>query len=133
MNKNNADDPMHGVLGSCICLHNEEDYMRPCPVHFPSTSERELAQRCLKLAGLVEFSHEIRRALADAAAVIDRQVDRQDKIIAENFRLRGFLRAISEGRGRYSLDHHEHAKNTIADMKKLALDAIAGKRLSDTA
>ncbi len=30
------------------------------------------------------------------------------------------LEAITEGRGRYSMDHHQHAKNTIEDMKALA-------------
>ena len=34
------------------------------------------------------------------------------------------LREISEGRGRFSLDHHQHAKNTIEDMKEIAVKAL---------
>jgi hypothetical protein len=35
------------------------------------------------------------------------------------------LKEISEGKGRYSTDQLTHANNTIEDMKKLALEAIA--------
>jgi len=35
------------------------------------------------------------------------------------------LREIAEGRGRYSLDQFEHARNTIEDMKEIARVAIA--------
>lgn len=41
-------------------------------------------------------------------------------------RLKAFLTAISEGRGRFSRDPYTHACNTIEDMKQLALDALAG-------
>lgn len=34
------------------------------------------------------------------------------------------LKEIAEGKGSFSLDNHEHAKNTIRDMKELANDAI---------
>ena len=48
----------------------------------------------------------------------------RDKEIA---RLRGVLREISEGKGRFTTDHYQHAMNTIEDMKELATDALAGK------
>lgn len=35
------------------------------------------------------------------------------------------LREITETKGRFSLDHHEHACNTIEDMKQLAVGALA--------
>lgn len=35
------------------------------------------------------------------------------------------LREIAKGQGRFSLDHHEHACNTIEDMKAIAVEAIA--------
>ena len=34
------------------------------------------------------------------------------------------LREISEAKGRFSRDNHQHAKNTIEDMKELALNAL---------
>ncbi len=34
------------------------------------------------------------------------------------------LEEISEGKGRYSMDHLEHASNTIQDMKALAVKAL---------
>lgn len=46
-------------------------------------------------------------------------------------RLLAYLTEISQGKGRFSLDHHEHARNTIEDMKQLALDAMTGKALND--
>ena len=39
-------------------------------------------------------------------------------------RLRTALGKISEGRGRFSMDHHQHAANTIEDMKALANAAL---------
>lgn len=35
------------------------------------------------------------------------------------------LEEIKEGKGRYSMDHLEHASNTIVDMKALAVEALA--------
>jgi hypothetical protein len=68
-----------GVLGDCICEQNAEDYMRPCPVHAPSESERELAKECLAwCSGVYLNTHDPAEILAKAAAVIDRQVSRQD-------------------------------------------------------
>lgn len=49
----------------------------------------------------------------------------RDSLKAANKRLREALREISEGRGRFSLDNFEHARNTIEDMKELALAALA--------
>ena len=34
------------------------------------------------------------------------------------------LEEISEGKGRYSMDHLKHAANTIEDMKALAVKAL---------
>ena len=67
-----------GVLGNCICKDNEEDYMRPCPEHFPSESERDLAYACLQEAANPIHLLRVQQLLAKAAAVIDRQVSRQD-------------------------------------------------------
>jgi len=38
------------------------------------------------------------------------------------------LEQIAEGRGTFSLDHHQHAKNTIEEMKALAVAAIQKAR-----
>lgn len=35
------------------------------------------------------------------------------------------LKEIAKGEGRFSRDHHEHASNTIDDMKELATTALA--------
>ncbi|KKN03787.1 hypothetical protein LCGC14_1104240 [marine sediment metagenome] len=35
------------------------------------------------------------------------------------------LREISEGRGAYALDAYKHARNTIVDMKSIAVTTIA--------
>ena len=43
----------------------------------------------------------------------------------ELFRLRAALAEIQEGKGRFSMDHHEHACNTIEDMKELARIALS--------
>ncbi len=47
------------------------------------------------------------------------------KLEAEVERLREVLAEISKGEGTFDLDHHQHAKNTIEDMKGLALRALA--------
>lgn len=47
-------------------------------------------------------------------------------LVADVRRLREAMAEISEGKGRFSLDHHEHACNTIDDMKALAVAALAG-------
>ena len=46
--------------------------------------------------------------------------DCADALALEVERLWKILREVSEGRGRFSTDHHEHAKNTVEDMKELA-------------
>jgi gentisate 1,2-dioxygenase len=35
------------------------------------------------------------------------------------------LKEIAEGKGAYSQDQFEHCKNTVRDMKQLAIEAIA--------
>ena len=47
------------------------------------------------------------------------------KLIASAPSMLETLKQITEGKGRYSMDHLEHASNTIEDMKQLAKDAIA--------
>ena len=42
--------------------------------------------------------------------------------------MREALVQIAKGKGRFSRDHHEHAENTIEDMKALALNALAAIR-----
>lgn len=41
-------------------------------------------------------------------------------------RLRLALEYISEARGRFSIDPHEHAVNTVEDMQDVARQALAG-------
>ena len=56
----------------------------------------------------------------------DRDSVRAD-ITALRTRMEGLvavLREISEAKGRFSRDNHQHAKNTIEDMKELALNAL---------
>jgi hypothetical protein len=50
---------------------------------------------------------------------------RAEKAEAALAEAREALRQISEGRGEFSLDHHQHAKNTIESMKEIALSALA--------
>ena len=51
-------------------------------------------------------------------------LSRVQDTVAEVERLRVALGEIAEGRGRFSLDHFQHAKNTIEDMKEIAQKAI---------
>lgn len=46
-------------------------------------------------------------------------------------RLRRALEWISEGKGRFSCDPLTHADNCIADMKQVALDALAGREFKE--
>lgn len=46
------------------------------------------------------------------------------KLSRERDELLAALEEISEGKGRYNQDQFEHAKNTIEDMKQIALEAI---------
>ena len=46
---------------------------------------------------------------------------------AEVERLQTALGKISEGRGRFSRDNFEHCRNTVEDMKELAIKALAPK------
>ena len=41
------------------------------------------------------------------------------------------LRGVAEGKGRFSMDHLEHAQNTIEDMKAIAIDALAASQEVD--
>ena len=43
---------------------------------------------------------------------------------AEVERLRKALEEISEGKGRVSRDHFEHCRNTVEDMRALAVKAL---------
>lgn len=56
------------------------------------------------------------------------RIARSENAVREVFDVRKYalevLEEISLGKGRYSLDHHQHAKNTIEEMKQLALEAI---------
>jgi hypothetical protein len=49
----------------------------------------------------------------------------------ENLRFRRALEKISEGRGRFSMDHLQHAKNTIEDAINTAKKALAGDDTDD--
>lgn len=63
-----------------------------------------------------------KQAFLDAASVaIPVLLEEREKLI-------GALREISEGRGRFSLDNFEHARNTIEDMKARALAALGEGR-----
>ncbi len=42
-------------------------------------------------------------------------------------RLKEALKKISEGKGRYDMNNHQHAINTIEDMKKIAIKALEAK------
>lgn len=46
-------------------------------------------------------------------------------------RYRKALEKISEGRGRFSMDYLQHAKNTIEDAIDTAKKALAGEELED--
>ncbi len=59
--------------------------------------------------------------LLDARAEVAKLTEQRDA-------LRAALAEIAEGRGRFSLDHHEHAMNTIEDMKAIACGALGGGR-----
>ena len=52
-------------------------------------------------------------------------VDEEEYLISEVKRLRKALEQISEGKGRFSMDHFEHCRNTVEDMKALAVKALA--------
>ena len=54
----------------------------------------------------------------------------REEIEKEVERLRGVLEEISEGKGRFSRDHFEHCRNTVEDMKALAIEALAPKEES---
>jgi hypothetical protein len=54
------------------------------------------------------------------------QEDELRAVSAENKRLREALGEITEGKGRFSTDQFEHARNTIEDMKELARAALRG-------
>ena len=61
-----------------------------------------------------DTNNEIMRA---NAALIVQAVNAHDALVEA-------LREISKGEGRFSLDHHTHANNTIEDMKELAVNAL---------
>jgi hypothetical protein len=72
---------------------------------------------------------EVESIAASTPVDLDADFDRLNHsvmdLIKERNELLATLREISEGRGRFSRDNFEHARNTIEDMKQLALDAIA--------
>ena len=51
-----------------------------------------------------------------------RETEDQARVIA---RLREALQEISEGKGRFSRDQFEHCRNTVEDMKALAIEALS--------
>ena len=48
------------------------------------------------------------------------------RLEAQVKRMREALQEISEGKGRFSRDHFEHCRNTVEDMKALAVAALSG-------
>ena len=54
----------------------------------------------------------------------------RDESRAENERLREALVEIGKGEGRFSVDHKQHAINTIEDMKALADAALAATEVT---
>lgn len=62
---------------------------------------------------------------ADGAAVLrDGQLVPISDLVATLNRFESALVEIREGKGRFSLDHFEHARNTIEDMKAVATAAL---------
>lgn len=66
----------------------------------------------------VRKSNYFKLALAGIAAGIAMAAEREQQLLDA-------LEEIAEGRGRFSMDKFTHARNTIEDMKELALNAIA--------
>jgi len=56
---------------------------------------------------------------------IEQSVDGERELRATIATLREALVRIAEGRGQYSTDHFEHCRNTVEDMKALAVKALA--------
>ena len=65
--------------------------------------------------------------LKELYAAVDALVDDVRKDRAEAKRLKEVLEEIKLGKGEFSTDHHQHAKNTIEAMKKLAHHALEPK------
>ena len=66
----------------------------------------------------------VRDPHSDFLKVITHLQNESIKLKADNSRLVEVLKEISEGKGRYNPDQFEHAKNTIQDMKELAIQAL---------
>lgn len=62
--------------------------------------------------------------IEDSFAIADFILSREKSIQAKLERARVALAEITEGKGRFSLDNYEHARNTIEDMKELAQEAL---------
>jgi hypothetical protein len=64
------------------------------------------------------------RQYQEALNEIDRLVDADTAKCDRIHILLNALSEIAKGKGRFSLDHFEHCKNTVEDMKELAVRAI---------
>ena len=98
--------PPHAICAGCMEAHDElwtlAEYGRFCA--------NCLCNEAIKLANK---SMRLKREIA--------------ALKAENERLKGALREISKGEGRYNRDPLTHADNCIDDMKALAVAALQSK------
>lgn len=66
-----------------------------------------------------------RGSLTDAESALTEMFDRAAAAVDQRDDMVAALKEISEGRGPFSQDHHQHAKNTIEAMKAVAVAALA--------
>jgi hypothetical protein len=71
-----------------------------------------------------EYAAELEQKLEDAHDEIDRLVDADTAKCDRIHILLNALHEIAKSKGRFSLDHFEHCRNTVENMKELAIKAI---------
>ena len=73
-----------------------------------------------------EPTHDEWVMIGDALIALDAERETVRRLEAQVKRMREALQEISEGKGRFSRDHFEHCRNTVEDMKALAVAALSG-------
>ena len=87
------------------------------------TTERDVANKEIERISL--RLEETRGLSRDLTTVLEKRNNQLNVEQATLKKMRGALEEISKGQGRFSLDHFEHCRNTVEDMKVLAEQALA--------
>ena len=104
--------------GGTLCFEHPEADICTVGLAALRAQVEQLEERHFVCKAIQEHSDQLERKLYE----LEQHVEEQARVIG---RLREALEEISEGKGRFSRDNFEHCRNTVEDMKALAIEALS--------